>query len=412
MSFHETVLHFISKNHFKNKLYHWQGKNSHGQRISGEIMAQSINLAMANLQKKGLQFLSLHPKRKTWLNKKTTHFDIILFFRKVAVMISAGIPISQAIHIQGQHTDKKMLLTITSSIEEDIHAGKGLAYAMRKFPAFFDEMTCNLLLTGEQSGTLDTMLERIAEHKERVFLLKNKIKQALFYPMVILSVAASVTILMLTCVIPRFMDLFQGMHARLPAFTLSVIHLADFLKNDWPIMLMALIVPAVCLYYAKRFPSVQLAIDANLLKMPLIGDSYQKFILAHFARSLATLFSAGISITEALNMLAHSTGNLRYRKTIEALHLHISAGKQLHSVMQHCTLFPAMMTQMIKVGEESGTLEIMLSKIADFYESDLDQMVGYLSRLLEPLIMVILGVVIGGLVIAMYLPVFKLGDVI
>jgi len=412
MSFHETILHFISKNHLKNRLYHWQGKNSHGQSVSGNIMAQSINLAMATLQKKGLQFLSLHQKRNTWLHKKTTHFDIILFFRNVAVMISAGIPVSQAIHIQGQHTDKKMLLKITSSIEEDIAAGKGLAYAMRKFPTFFDEMICNLVLTGEQSGTLDTMLERIAEHKERVFLLKNKIKQALFYPMVILSVAASVTVMMLTCVIPRFMDLFQGMHAKLPAFTLSVIHFADFLTQDWPVILATLIVPAGCLYYARRFPSVRLAMDTSLLKLPTIGDSCQKFILAHFARSLATLFSAGISITGALGMLAHSTGNLRYKKTIEALQLHISAGKQLHVVMQHCKLFPMMMTQMIKVGEESGTLETMLTQLADFYESDLEQRVGYLSRLLEPLIMVILGVVIGGLVIAMYLPVFKLGDVI
>jgi type IV pilus assembly protein PilC len=283
---------------------------------------------------------------------------------------------------------------------------------MRKFPVFFDEMICSLILTGEKSGTLDTMLKRIAEHKERSYRLKSKIRQALFYPIMILIVAILITIIMLLFVVPRFTELFQNMHATLPVFTLSVIHFANFLKNDWPIIILAWIILTTWFYYAKRFPRTRFIIDAFQLKIPVIGLSLQKYILASWARSLTTLFAAGIPITEALKMLTHSMHNLVYRNAVHELYLHISAGKQLHLAVQRCKLFPPMMVHMIQIGEESGTLETMLTKIADFYEADLDQMISYLSKMLEPLIMVILGVVIGGLVIAMYLPIFKLGDVI
>jgi type IV pilus assembly protein PilC len=399
-------------NHFKNAIYHWQGKNRQGQIVFGQLAALSVNLAKSNLQKKGIHVVFIEKKPNITFYKKITALDITLFFRQLATLIYAGISISQAINILSQNSQHAKLLKIISSIKEDIATGNGLAHAMQKFPAYFDDVTCNLILAGEKSGTLDVMLERIAEHKEQLFLLKSKIKQALFYPIMILLVATIVTIVMLIFVVPRFTDLFQNMHAELPVFTLCVIHFANFLKNDWPIIFILFALIAIWFYFAKRFSRMKLLIDTAILKMPLIGISLQKFILAQWMRSLTTIFAAGIPITEALKILTHSIKNSLYRNAIQELYHNISAGKQLHLAMQSNKLFPGMMIQMIQVGEESGALEKMLAKVADFYESDLDRMISHLGRLLEPLIMIILGVVIGGLVIAMYLPIFKLGAVI
>ncbi len=399
-------------NRLKNALYHWEGKNRQGEMISGEIMALSINLAMARLQKKGIQPVSIQKKRGSFFHKKITQLDIILFFRHLATLISAGISISQTIQTISRQIEHSKLLKIISSIKEDIASGNGLAHALQKFPAHFDPITCHLILAGEKSGTLDVMLERIAQHKEKSFILKNKIKQALFYPIMILFVAIITTTIMLIFVIPRFTDLFQNMHATLPAFTLCVIHLANFLKNNGLSIFIFSITAIISFIFAKRFARVKFMMDSILLKIPIIGTSLQKFILAHWARSLATIFAAGVPITDALKMLTHSTQNVLYKNAIDELYVNISGGKQLYFSMQSCKLFPSMMVQMVQIGEESGNLEKMLFKTADFYESDLDYLVGRLGRLLEPLIMVILGVVIGGLVIAMYLPIFKLGAVI
>lgn len=400
-------MNYLKETHFK-----WKGKNKLGQLISGEITALSTNLAMTSLQKKGIQLVAIDKKRKSYFEKKITHLDIILFFRQLAALIFSGISISQAVQLLGHHSEHNKLLAMISSIKGDIAIGNGLAYALQKFPASFDEMTCNLILAGEKSGTLDCMLERVAQQKEQLFLLKNKIKQALFYPMMILIVAITVTLVMLVFVVPRFTDLFHNMHVELPLFTLCVIYLADFLKDHWQIIFLFCITLAVGFRFAKRMKRVKLFIDSTLLKLPIVGVSLQKFTLAHLARNLTTIVAAGIPIAEALKILIHSTNNLLYRNAIQTLFLNISAGKQLYFAMQNCKLFPPMMVQMVQIGEESGSLEKMLTKVADFYESDLDRIVGQLSRLLEPLIMIILGVVIGGLVIAMYLPIFKLGTVI
>lgn len=396
----------------KNRLYQWSGKTKTGQMVSGELTALSINLALASLQKKEIKIISIHKKSKFKLNKKISQLDIILFFRQLSTLILAGISISSAIQILGQHSEHTRLLKMTSSIKDDIAAGNGLAHAIKKFPSYFDEMTYHLISAGEKSGTLDNMLEQIAEHKERIFLLKNKIKQALFYPVMILLVAITVTIVMLVFVVPRFTDLFENMHAQLPIFTLYVICLANFLKNHCILIFILCTLLIGWFYYARRFMRVKLFLDSMLLKLPIMGIALQKFILARWSRSLTTLFVAGIPMTDALKILALSIGNLPYQNAIQTLYLDIFAGQQMHFAMQRCKLFPPMMVQMVQIGEESGTLEKMLTKIADFYESDLDQLIGHLSRLLEPLIMVILGVVIGGLVIAMYLPIFKLGAVI
>src|SRR5579872_3473961 len=361
-------------NHFKNAIYQWQGKNQQGQIVFGQMAALSMNLAMANLQKKGIHVSFIQKKRSFYFHKKITQLDITLFFRQLATLVFAGISISQAINILSQNSQHTQLLKIISSIKEDITTGNGLAHAMKKFPTYFDEVTCHLILAGEKSGTLDVMLERIAEHKERLFLLKNKIKQALFYPIMILLVSIIVSIIMLVFVVPRFTDLFQNMHAKLPVFTLFVIHLANFLKNDWLVIFILLILAASWIHFSKRFPRTKLMMDSIILNLPLVGISLQKFILAQWMRSLTTLFAAGIPITEALKILTHSTENSLYRRAIQELFRNISAGKQLHFAMQNNKLFPVMMTQMIQIGEESGALEKMLAKIADFYESDLDRM--------------------------------------
>ncbi len=394
-------------------LYQWQGKNKQGNIVSGEINAQSINLGIASLHRNGIQVITITKKRRIYFQKRISSLDIIVFFRQLATLILSGIPISDSIEIIGKNSENATLFKISTSIKNDINAGNELSYSFKKFPAYFDEMTCHLIFAGEKSGTLDIMLRRVAEHKERLFMLKNKIKQALFYPIMILCVATIVTIVMLVFVVPRFTELFQSMHAKLPAFTLSIIFFAHFLQNHWKgILLLFIAGLSTLICCVKRYTKTQFFIDAMLLKLPIIGISLQKFILSSFARSLTTLYIAGIPITEALKILTDSTGNRLYRKAIQTLYLEISAGKQLHFAMQNCTLFPFMMVQMVQIGEESGALEKMLTQLADFYEADLDHLIGHLSRLLEPLIMIILGVVIGGLVIAMYLPIFRLGRIV
>lgn len=392
----------------KNTLYEWHGKNAYGQWISGEILAFSINLALAKLQKNHIQVISIQKKRKPFLSRKITAQDINAFFRQLATLVTSAIPLTHAIQILLQNTTQKKLGDILLAIKNDITSGTALSKSLQKFPLYFDQITCTLVYAGEQSGTLHYMLERIAQHQETAYALKNKIRQALFYPMLISMAAMIVTIIMLTFVIPHFAILFQNAHTPLPILTSTVIQIADFLRQNILTLLIAFTLLTVLLIKAKDFPRMR----KILVAAPVIGTLLQKFILGRWARNLATLFAAGIPLTNALKILENSIGCSFYRLLMEQLYLTISAGKQLHLAMQNSKMFPILMVQMIQIGEESGTLEKMLTKIADFYESDLDRTIGYVSRLLEPLIMSILGVVIGGLVIAMYLPIFKLGAVI
>lgn len=395
-------------------VFSWQGITPQGQLTSGEISAASINLAKLSLAKKGLKNIIVKKKKITLFKKtyKIKPHNINIFFRQLATLLIAGIPIAAALQVLHQNAKELALSFMLKTLKDDIDAGNQLAFCLQKFPHAFDSMTCSLIHAGEKSGTLDIMLERIALHKEKRSILKNKIKQALFYPIIIVTVAVLVTIIMLTFVVPRFAELFNNMHTSLPLFTLMVIHLADFMQRSMGIFALLIIVIGGLLYSVRNKPRVKLSLDRLLLNIPISGMLLQKFILASFARSLATVFAAGIPITEALKILISSTGNALYAEAIQKLYLDISVGKQLHFAMQTCKLFPSMMLQMIEIGEESGTLEKMLTKISEFYEADLNHIIGNLSKLMEPLIMIILGVVIGGLVIAMYLPIFKLGAVI
>lgn len=354
----------------------------------------------------------IQKKQNDFFNKKILPIDIILFFRQLSTLILAGIPITQAIHILGQNPEQTRLLLILNTLKENIASGKELAVGLRKFPRHFDEMTCSLIQAGEKSGTLDTMLDRIAQHKEKVAHLKSSIKQALFYPCMVLIVAVIVTLVMLTFIVPRFAELFQTMHGTLPAFTRGVIFLATIVRHSAGIFVLLLIAGWLLFFHAKKSPRGRKNIDGFILTLPIIGTPIKKIILTRFARNLATLLAAGIPITEALRTMTHSTGNSIYAHSIQKLAINISIGKQLHFAMQTDKLFPALMLQMVQVGEESGTLEKMLEKTAEFYEADINQFIANLERLLEPMIITILGVLIGGLVIAMYLPIFRLGTVI
>jgi len=397
----------------KKKIYVWRGI-LHGINKTGEITAFSENLAKVNLERKEIKVLAITKKSPFHkLNRKNpTKKDVALFFHQLATLTSAGVPISQALQILSKNAEHVRLSFILDQLQEDISSGKDFAQALKNFPKQFDTITCQLIQNGENTGTLDFIMERIAQQKEKIILLKQKIKQALFYPAMIMLVAMIVSTIMLTCIVPRFAELFQTMHSKLPAFTLLVIYLSHILRNDLPWIAILLLAASAALYCFRHHPNVQIKRDWIMINFPGLNSIVRKIILARFARNLATIFAAGIPITEALNMISCIISNLYYQKAIQKAHFAISTGKQLHAAIGNQSLFPVMMQQMIQIGEETGTLEKMLTKIADFYEADIDHLATHLSKLLEPLIMVILGVLIGGLVIAMYLPIFKLGTVI
>ncbi len=395
----------------KMKSYTWSGTTADGKKSTGEINAMSENLAKFRLSQQGITQCTLCKKRKSLfrkINKKITSIDITLFFRQLATLISASIPIVQACHILANNQEKILLKSLINTLKEELTAGKGFVSGLRKHPRHFDELTCQLIQTGEYTGTLEIMLNRIAQHKEKILTLKNKIIQALFYPTIIVLVAIIVTMTMLIFVVPRFEEIFQTMQGKLPAFTQLVVAISTFFRHDAWLLAIPMTGISLLIYYFKKID----ALDRLILKFPLVGNFLQKIYIARFARNLAITFAAGVPITDALKIIAHACGNHEYAIAILKLQTQIATGQQLHMAMQASSLFPLIAVQMVQVGEESGMLENMLNKIAELYESDIDHLIINLSYLLEPLIMIILGVLIGGLVIAMYLPIFKLGTVI
>lgn len=399
----------------KNSYFVWSAISKEGKKYSGEIQASSISFAKIKLKEQGLIPITLTKKRKKirhYFNKKISALDIALFFRQLATLISSGIPIVQSCEILRQSQEKDSLRILINSIKTEIEAGKSLVSGLQNFPRHFDSLICNLIYAGEQTGTLEIMLKRIATNKEKALQFKNQIKQALFYPTLILVVAIMVTIIMLMFIVPRFAELFQSMHGQLPIFTQLIVNLSNYLVENIWLDLLPFFLGAVSVIYFKKSASFRNKIDHILLKIPIFNTILKKIILARFTRSLAITFAAGVPITEALLLIAETSGNNDYTKAIIALQTHIASGQQLHLTMHKNPLFPALSVQMIKVGEESGTLEHMLEKVAELYENDINHLVVNLSHSLEPLIMIILGVLIGSLVIAMYLPIFKLGTII
>ncbi len=396
--------------------YQWEGVNSSGQLTNGEIEARSIVIAKTELRKKGITIKKIAKKRKPLFdrkNKKITQGDITVFSRQMATMIEAGIPIIQSFDIVAKGQANKRMQDLIEAIKKDVESGSTLSEALHKYPVFFNDLFCNLVDAGEKSGSLDVMLDKVATYKEKIETIKKKIKKALAYPMAVLVIAFLVTAGLLIFVVPQFESLFKGFGADLPAFTRGVITLSEIFQKYWYLIFSAIFGVVYGFIYARTHSAnFAQTIDRMMLKLPIIGTILEQAAIARFSRTLSITFAAGLPLVEALNSVAGATGNILYAKATVQIQDEISSGQQMHVAMENTKLFPSMVVQMVAIGEESGTLEKMLSKVADFFEEGVDNAVDALSSLLEPMIMTVLGVLVGGLVIAMYLPIFKLGSVV
>jgi type IV pilus assembly protein PilC len=396
--------------------FQWQGINGAGQPVNGVIDAKSMAIAKSEVRKQGIIVKKIAKKRKPLFdrkNKKIKQGDITVFSRQMATMIEAGIPIIQSFDIVAKGQTNKRMKDLIDAIKIDVESGSTLAESLHKFPEFFNDLFCNLVDAGEKSGSLDVMLDKVATYKEKVETIKKKIKKALTYPMAVMVIAFVVTAGLLTFVVPQFESLFKGFGADLPAFTRVVVSLSKGFQAYWYLIFGGLFGIIYSYIYAlKHSPNFAQTVDRLMLKLPIIGTILEQAAIARFTRTLSITFAAGLPLVEALSAVAGATGNILYSKATFKIKEEISSGQQMHIAMENTHLFPSMVIQMVAIGEESGTLEQMLSKVADFYEEGVDNSVDSLSSLLEPMIMTVLGVLVGGLVIAMYLPIFKLGSVV
>jgi len=393
----------------------WEGTDRKGQKVKGKAMAADEAAVRADLRRQGVVPTRIRKQSKGMFagSGTVTPADIAIFMRQLATMLGAGIPLVQSFEIVGNGHDNPAMQKLILSVKADVEGGTALADAFAKHPLHFDDLVINLVEAGEQAGALETLLDKIATYKEKTEALKKKIKKALTYPAAVLVVAFVVTTILLIFVIPAFEDLFQGFGADLPTFTRMVIDLSVFVraKGIYIATIIGLAVAAF-IYFKKRSRAMRHNLDRMALKMPIIGPILQKASIARYARTLSTMFAAGVPLVEALESVAGATGNIVYEVGVLQMRDEVATGQRLQQAMENTGLFPNMVIQMIAVGEESGSLDDMSSKVADFYEEDVDNAVDNLSSLLEPLIMSILGVLVGGLVVAMYLPIFKMGSVI
>jgi type IV pilus assembly protein PilC len=392
----------------------WEGTDSRGKRVKGKTLATSEAAVRAELRKQGVVPVRVRKKTVLFQKKgKVTTADIAIFSRQLATMLSAGIPLVQAFEIVGNGHDNPAMQKLILAIKQDVEGGTALAEALSKHPLYFDDLFVNLVEAGEQAGALETLLDKIATYKEKTEAIKKKIKKALTYPAAVLVVAIVVTTILLIFVIPEFEGLFQGFGADLPAFTRMVIDLSEFMRDKgWALLIVTIGAISGYMYMYKRSRKLRETQDRVMLKAPVVGPILVKAAIARFARTLSTMFAAGVPLVEALNSVAGACGNIVYEDAVLAIRDEVSTGQRLQRAMTNTELFPNMVIQMIAVGEESGSLDEMSSKVADFYEEDVDNAVDNMSSLLEPIIMAILGVLVGGLVIAMYLPIFKMGAVV
>jgi len=400
----------------KALVFAWEGTDRKGKRVKGETRAATIALARADLRRQGITPLKVRKKSTSIFSnrkKKITSKDIAIFSRQLATMMSAGVPMVQAFDIVGRGHNNPAMQEMILSIKADVEGGTSLTAALRKHPLHFDDLFCNLVEAGEAAGVLETLLDKIATYKEKTESLKAKIKKALFYPTAVIVVAILITAIIMIFVIPQFKDLFSSFGADLPGFTQVVIKISDFVAGWWWLVLACVVATVVIsVNIWKRSPKFRETLDRILLKFPVIGGIMHKAALARFCRTTATMFAAGVPLVEALQSVAGATGSAVYGKAVLLMRDDVATGQSLQIAMRQQGLFPHMVIQMVTIGEESGALDDMLSKVADFYEEEVDNSVDALSSLLEPLIMVILGTVIGGLVVALYLPIFQLGSVV
>ena len=399
----------------KLDIYTWEGVDKQGKKSKGEMEAGSVALVNTSLRRQGINPLKVQRRRGSLFafKQKIKPKDIAIFTRQLATMLQAGIPIAQSFDIVGKGHENPSVQGLVNAIKQDVESGTSLTQALGKHPLYFDALYCNLVAAGEQAGILDGILEKLATYKEKIEGIKGKIKSALFYPTAVVVVAFIITAVLLIFVIPQFESLFKGFGADLPALTKMVVDLSRVFQ-DWWWAIIGSIVGAVvsASYMYKRSPAAQHTMDRLLLRAPVIGVIVKKATIARFARTLATMFAAGVPLVEALDSVAGATGNRLYYEGTLAVKNDVSTGMQLQAAMNATGLFPNMVIQMVAIGEESGELDNMLGKVADFYEGEVDDAVAGLSSLLEPIIMAFLGIIIGGLVIAMYLPIFKMASTV
>ena len=393
----------------------WEGTDRKGNKIKGKSMAANEAAVRADLRRQGVVPSRIKKQSKGLFSGggSITPGDIAIFSRQLSTMLAAGIPLVQAFEIVGTGHENAAMQKLILTIKADVEGGSALAETLAKHPLYFDDLFVNLVEAGEQAGALETLLDKIATYKEKTEALKKKIKKALTYPAAVLVVAFVVTTILLIFVIPAFEDLFKGFGADLPTFTRTVIDLSVFVRAKGVYLAMGIGVGiGTFFYFKKRSRKMRHFLDRMSLKIPIIGPILQKAAVARYARTLSTMFAAGVPLVEALESVAGATGNIVYEVGVMAMRDEVATGQRLQQAMENTDLFPNMVIQMIAVGEESGSLDDMSAKVADFFEEDVDNAVDNLSSLLEPMIMAILGVLVGGLVVAMYLPIFKMGAVI
>jgi type IV pilus assembly protein PilC len=396
------------------KLYNfkWSGKDKSGKTQQGEMRAAGDHIVLAQLRRQGLQKVSVK-KVSSRGGKKVTEKDLTIFTRQLAVMMKAGVPLLQAFDIVGRGHSNPAVGKLLMDIKTDVETGSSLAQAFRKYPQYFDALFCNLVGAGEQAGILDTLLERLATYKEKILAIKGKIKSALFYPISIVVVAMVVTAVIMIFVIPVFKDLFKGFGADLPGPTLFVMTISDWFVGNWWWVFPVMFGGVWFFFYTwKRSVTMQRMIDRMILRVPVFGDVIRKACIARWCRTLSTMFAAGVPLVESLDSVAGAAGNYVYYEATKRVQAEVSTGTGLTVAMTNTGVFPSMVLQMCAIGEESGALDSMLSKVADFFEQEVDEAVDSLSSLMEPMIMVVLGGLIGGIVVAMYLPIFKMGQAI
>lgn len=400
----------------KLDVFAWEGTDKKGNRVKGESRGINSNIIKAELRRQGV--VPLKVKKKSALvtagkGKKIIPKDIAIFTRQLATMLTSGVPLVQAFDIIGKGHENPNMQELVLGVKADVEGGSNLADALRKHPLYFDDLVCNLVEAGEAAGVLDTLLDKIATYKEKTEALKSKIKKAMFYPTAVMVVAFIVTAILLIFVVPQFEALFKGFGADLPAFTQMVVNMSRFMQDNWYFVFGGIGGAIYGLIQAKkRSRKFNQWLDHMVLKLPVVGEIITKAAIARYARTLSTMFAAGVPLVEALESVSGATGNIVYADAVLRMRDQVATGQQLQLSMTQTGLFPNMVVQMVAIGEESGSLDAMLAKVADFYEREVDDAVDGLSSLLEPLIMAILGVLVGGMVVAMYLPIFKMGQAI
>ena len=393
-------------------IYAWEGINRKGRRVSGQIAGHDLALIKAQLRQQGIcpERVRKKPPGLPSLSPRIVPADIALFTRQLATLLKAGIPLLQAFDIISEGVENRQVRELVRDLKHQVAAGTNLAAALRQHPRHFDDLYCNLVAAGEQAGALETLLERVAIHLEKSQQLKTRIKKAMTYPIAVLVIATLVSTVLLVHVVPQFQSLFAGVDGQLPGFTLGVIALSEFLQQAWWMLALGLGAMVAGLRHAYRgYSGFRYWLEVGLLKAPLAGKLLRKSAVARYARTLSTTFAAGVPLVQALASVAGAVGNGPFKQAIEHMRHDVSTGMQLNQSMSNSGLFPGMAIQMTAIGEESGTLDRMLEKVANHYEADVDALVDNLTSLMEPLIMVVLGGIVGALVIAMYLPVFQLG---